>query len=875
MINAKYNPYILNTTISSFESPLALQYHVYNSLFLSLPFQSIEQTGTQLALFSQTVQRGLESGLTAVEIINGYFSEHFEKFSEEERNNLLFRFIQYVERQVVLFDSVEDALFEQLHPIEGPGSVHHLFTRLNTAKSREQLLEKLSSFSLRAVLTAHPTQFYPGKVLGIISDLGREIQNNRLDQIRLLLMQLGRTAFVNRQRPTPYDEAASLGWYLENIFYHSLPDIFFPLLKALDQDVTEFSNPRLLALGFWPGGDRDGNPFVTSEITSLVALRLREAVLRGYYRDLRLVRRRLTFRGAEEIMQQVERRVYHTLYVPTETDRYSTCQELLDNLREARRILINEHQGLFLEELDKFILKVRMFGFFFASLDIRQDSSRLREVWEQIFEHWGGEYADLLQKPEEQIISTLLAASRHIDENDYSDPFVKETIRSFSVIRQIQSENGEAGCHRYIISNCQSAFDVIGVLMLARLTLASGRQIPDPINPTLDIVPLFETIDDLAEAGEIMATLYSNEHYSRHLASRGMVQHIMLGFSDGTKDGGYFRANWSIYRAKEMLTAVSRQYAVEVQFFDGRGGPPGRGGGNNAAYYAAQGTTIANHGIQVTIQGQTVSSTYGTRPAAQYNLERLLTAALENDLFNTAQADLSESDRLLLDELAQLAYSSYLELKNHPAFVPYLERATPLMWYGQSNIGSRPTKRPGAEGTATSAGLSGLRAIPFVGAWAQMKQNVPGYYGLGFALKKLETEGRLHELQRLYRDSLFFRTLLENSMQSLSKSNFQVTLHLEKHPEFGEFWRILREEFNRTVSMLLLLSGQKELLPDNPTSRLSIAMRESIILPTIVIQQYALQVLESESLPEEQAEALRRMVLRAMFGIINAARNAA
>jgi phosphoenolpyruvate carboxylase len=892
---------------ANFDSPVTLLYHVYNSLFLSLPFSGIEQTGTHLALFATACDEGFRAGRTAAEIIEEFWNEYFERAPSDERLDLLFRFIRYVERQVVLFDAVEDGLFEQLHDLDGPGSLQHLLSRLDHPRQRQALLDKIRRFSLRVVLTAHPTQFYPGKVLGIISDLGREIAGNHLENIRLLLMQLGKTAFVNRQRPTPYDEAMSLGWYLENVFYHALPDILFRLLRALGEDVTTFENPRLLSLGFWPGGDRDGNPHVTAETTRLVAARLREGVLRAYYRDLRAVRRRLTFRGTEEQIALAERRVYNTLYKPDDAERYTSGDQLIADLTEARRILLADHDGLFLDELDRFILKVRLYGFHFASLDLRQDSRRHTEVWQHILRNWNEKFPwyngeELAATDEDTKINRLLTTNYKLDANDYADPFVKETILSFAAIPEIQRENGEAGCHRYVISNCQSALNVAEVLALARLsnfglriadfgftkrpassvTPAGSNESnpqseirnPESEGPRLDIVPLFETIDDLAHCPAIMERLYTNEHYARHLASRGNVQTIMLGFSDGTKDGGYLRANWSIYRAKEALTAVSRAHGVTVIFFDGRGGPPGRGGGNNAAYYAAHGPTIADNAIQVTIQGQTVSSTYGTVLAARYNLERLLTAGLENalpDRQSRHERDLSDEDRQLFEQLAEAAYHAYLELKNHADFVPYLERVTPLKWYGETNIASRPTKRGG--GTALK--FEDLRAIPFVGAWAQMKQNVPGFYGLGAALEALGAAGRADDLRRLYASSLFFRTLLDNSMQSLLKSNFDVTRHLAGHADFADFWKMLHDEYARTVDALKQLTGQQRLLSDNPNSSVSIAVRERLVLPLLAIQQYALQRLEAGQVSDTESESLRHMVLRAMFGIINAARNAA
>ena len=295
----------------------------------------------------------------------------------------------------------------------------------------------------------------------------------------------------------------------------------------------------------------------------------------------------------------------------------------------------------------------------------------------------------------------------------------------------------------------------------------------------------------------------------------------------------------------------------------------GRGGGNNASYYAAQGSGIENESIQVTIQGQTVSSTYGTIESATFNMERLLTSGLEPDIFPNETREINEEEHAVLNKVSEASYQAYLDLKNHPEFVPYLEQKTPLRWYGDTNIASRPTKRPGS-----GLVFEDLRAIPFVGAWAQMKQNIPGYFGIGTAISKLNKSGK-EEIRQLYHHSMFFRTLLENSMQSLAKSNFQVTQYLAKDPRFGPFWEKLQSEFTLSCQVIEELTGKKGLLSANPISRESIALRERIVLPLIAIQQYALQKISSNSLSASEQELYRNLVLRSMFGIINAARNAA
>jgi phosphoenolpyruvate carboxylase len=401
---------------------------------------------------------------------------------------------------------------------------------------------------------------------------------------------------------------------------------------------------------------------------------------------------------------------------------------------------------------------------------------------------------------------------------------------------------------------------------LTRLLIGKERGL------ALDIVPLFETIDDLANAADIMRSLYQIGAYRDHVRQRGNKQTIMLGFSDGTKDGGYLRANWSIFRAKETLTAVSREFGITAIFFDGRGGPPARGGGNTHDFYASLGSTIEADQVQITIQGQTISSNFGKIASCKYNLEQLLSAGLEGSVFEREDNQLSNDDKELLDELAEEGYKAYLDLKLHPKFVPYLEKVTPLSFFGDTNIGSRPVKRSASEGLK----FEDLRAIPFVGSWAMMKQNIPGFYGVGSALSTFIKKGEGEKFKQLYQNSLFFRTLLGNSMMSLTKSYYPATAYLGQDPEFGEFWKKMYAEFELSRKRVLEISGTSELMETSPNIRTSVRLRERIVLPLIAIQQYALihlRNMKEEDRPNEMK--YRKLIIRCMFGIINAARNSA
>ena len=854
--------------VTNYNQAVSTRYHIYNSLFLNLPYTGIYRTGTLLPLLQQACETGFNQGKDPRSIIKKFFSDFVPSATREELFDLLFNFIQYTERQVVLFDSIEDAAFAQVNDLYGKGTVTELLLRANSEGVMDELKKKLDDFSIRIVLTAHPTQFYPGNVLAIINDLEEAIGEGNLEHINLLLRQLGKTAFINREKPTPFGEALSLSWFLEYVFYEVIPKIILKLIKGLQMDPEDWKNFDLIKVGFWPGGDRDGNPFVTHETTLQVSQRLQQTLMRCYHRDIRFLKRRLTFQNVDNVIAEVERKIYPMAFGLGEGG-YSGAEELLGDLLKARKAIIDDHRGLFLDLLDEVILKVRIFGFYFASMDIRQDSRKHAYAWEAILKKLKSKdkkLKDYQNLSEEKKVSTLLNLKFKPKQIKFDDPFITELIESITVIGDIQKNNGVEGCHRYVISNCQSALDVIRVYQLAKLILAKGDDLH------LDIVPLFETIEDLTNAPEVMDELYNVQGYREHLKRRGNKQTIMLGFSDGTKDGGYLRANWSIFRAKENLTLLSREHGLTAVFFDGRGGPPARGGGNTHDFYASLGDTIEDNEVQVTVQGQTISSNFGKPVSCLFNLEQLLSAGIENDVFRNKKPALSDKDKNLLEVLAKAGHRAYLDLKQHPKFVPYLEKITPLSFFGDINIGSRPVKRN--QGDALK--FEDLRAIPFVGSWAQMKQNIPGFYGVGSALKELKKDGKMPDIKKLYSQSLFFRTLLANSMMSLTKSYFPATAYLAKDKEFGAFWKKMFNEYKLSVEMILEVSGLKELMDNNPMNRDSVKLRERIVLPLITIQQFGIQQLRTMDPSEKQNMSVyRKLVLRCMFGIINAARNSA
>ena len=845
--------------LQQFNNNVSIKFQLYNSLFSSLPFHRIEKTGILLSMLLSNCDEGFKKKMSPTAIIEDFFKKHTTYKQEQEKLDMLFRIIQYVERQVVLFDALEDAAFTDVRDISGAGSLRQLELEVNQQHKEKELEKKLKEFSVLLVLTAHPTQFYPGPVLGIINDLSKALSENDAGKINIYLQQLGKTPFLQKQRPTPYDEAISLIWYLENVFYPAAGRIAAFLKNQFAYALPQHKS--VINMGFWPGGDRDGNPFVTADITLKVANALRGSIIKCYYLEVRRIKRRLTFKGVDVILNELEKQLYDNIFIPGyQTD--ISKEYILTELEKIKTILVYQHNSLFLHLINNLINKVNVFGLHFASLDVRQESTVHHTVLEAIH---GEKYSKLNT---EERISFLTNVPETTLEATYSDSLVQDTIVNLKGILQIQKTNGESGCNRYIISQCNSVLNVLEVYGLFQSCGWKKEEM------TIDIVPLFETIDDLQHAESIMQILYCNKAYRQHLRNRNGRQVIMLGFSDGTKDGGYLMANYSIYKAKEALTKISKQHDIDVAFFDGRGGPPARGGGKTHQFYASMGKNISSKEIQLTIQGQTVSSNFGTIDSAQYNIEQLIHAGLSNDLFTNKSITMHHDEEALLLQLAKDSFDAYIKLKNHADFMDYLSHISPVKFYSETNIASRPSKR----NSGSKLSLKDLRAIPYVGAWAQLKQNVTGYYGVGSALAALEKAGKFSSAKDLYNNSLFFKTLMDNCEMAMKKCYFPLTEYLSTDKKYGDIWNIIYNEYELTKKYILQLSGRTELMGNYPVDSMSISMREKIVLPLLTIQQYALnkiREIDEELVNAPSKESYEKLVIRSSFGIINAGRNSA
>ena len=839
-----------------FQKLVLTRFNIYNGLFIDLPYEREKNVGVQLPILTKAVEQGLEKDLSPQEILARYFRESNGLNNEEDQIDFMFRVIQYVERQVVLYDSVEDAAFSDLSALKNTLGITDYIELAKKKKKDKEITEFLRNFSARLVFTAHPTQFYPPAILDIIAELRILVKENKLDQIDDMLKQLGLTSLLNREKPTPLDEARNIIYYLRHVYYDAIGSLFSELKQEMGEE--SFDNTDIVRMGFWPGGDRDGNPFVTAAVTATIADELRMTLLKCYYQDIKALQKKLTFKKVDSLLEKLRSRIYTSMFDARAAISY---EEIIEPLTSARELLTSDFHSINLADLDAFMDKVRIFRTHFATLDIRQNHQEHEAAIQFLLKKEGLIKNDLSELSEEALIDILLHKRIPVKDLQIDEPLIADTLKNIAQLADIQARNGEEGCNRYIISNSEDIYAVLFVYAMIRWSRPEGAQI------SFDIIPLFESMAGMKNSRAIMEKLFSLPEYMAQVKSRNATQTMMMGFSDGTKDGGYLKANWSIYKTKENLTDVCRKYNVKPIFFDGRGGPPARGGGKTHRFYAAQSDLIANHEIQLTIQGQTITSTYGSKEQFSYNCLQMLGAGLSNAIYGE-ENKIAESHRKVIERLSESSFKKYNALKEHPMFIPYLEKKSTLKYYTKANIGSRPGKRGGDKKLT----LSDLRAISFVGSWSQLKQNVPGYFGIGTALQEIIDEGGLADLKSLYKEVAIFRALVHNSMMSLTKTNFKLTSYMAEDQEYGAFWNILRSEYELTKKLLLQVADYEILMQEESLSRMSIEIRERIVLPLLVIQQYALQCINERTAKQEQYE---KLVTRSLYGNINASRNSA
>jgi phosphoenolpyruvate carboxylase len=773
------------------------------------------------------------------------------------------------------------------------------------------------------VITAHPTETRRRTVFDTqhrITELMRcrlhghsktEDGRDIIRELRRHVLTLWQTALIRLSRLKIQDEIETGLRYYQAALFEVIPQVNAEVRSALqarwpDAHLLEQS---MLRPGSWIGGDRDGNPNVTADVVRLATGRASYTALEHYFgeitaleqelsmsarlvkvsdelealadrcheltradepyrRALRVIHGRLTATAAEILDSQPE----HELDLGLE--RYLTPAELLADLDIVDRSLRSNGSAVLADDrLYRLREAVHVFGFHLSGLDLRQNSDVHEDVVAELLA-WAGVHPDYRSLPEPERIDFLaaeLATRRPLIKDDAKlSELARKELDIVAAAARAVHVFGPQAIPNYIISMCQSVSDMLEAAILLKevgLLDASGDHPYAPVG----IVPLFETIDDLQRGSSILEAALDLPLYRAVVGARGDSQEVMLGYSDSNKDGGYLAANWALYRAELDLVESARKTGIRLRLFHGRGGTVGRGGGPSYDAILAQPPGAVNGSLRITEQGEVIAAKYAEPRIAHRNLETLLAATLEATLLDVeGLGDAAGPAYEVLDELAARAQRSYAELVHEtPGFVEYFKASTPVGEIGALNIGSRPTSRK-----ATTS-ISDLRAIPWVLAWSQSRVMLPGWYGTGSAFEAWidEGDGRLEVLQDLYHRWPFFCTVLSNMAQVLSKSDMGLAARYSELVEDRElrqrvFDKIV-DEHERTIRMHRLITGQDDLLADNPSLARSVFNRFPYLEPLNHLQVELLRRYRSG----DDHELVQRGILLTMSGLATALRN--
>jgi phosphoenolpyruvate carboxylase len=787
--------------------------------------------------------------------------------------------------------------------------------------------DALTGALVSPVITAHPTETRRRTVFDTqhrITELmrlrmhghsrtedGRDI--NR--ELRRHILTLWQTALIRLSRLKIQDEIETGLRYYQAAFFEVIPQVNAEVRSALQArwpDAHILEEP-MLRPGSWIGGDRDGNPNVTADVVRLATGRASYTALEHYFaeitaleqelsmsarlvkvsdelealagkcdelaradepyrRALRVIHGRLTATAAEILDSQPE----HELDLGLE--RYLAPAELVADLDIVDRSLRSNGSGVLADDrLTRLREAVHVFGFHLSGLDVRQNSDVHEEVVAELLE-WAGVHPDYRSLPEPdrvELLAAVLATRRPLIRNDAElSELARKELDIVTAAARAVHVFGPQAIPNYIISMCQSVSDMLEAAILLKevgLLDASGDEPYAPVG----IVPLFETIDDLQRGSSILEAALDLPLYRAVVGARGDSQEVMLGYSDSNKDGGYLAANWALYRAELDLVESARKTGIRLRLFHGRGGTVGRGGGPSYDAILAQPPGAVNGSLRITEQGEVIAAKYAEPRIAHRNLETLLAATLEATLLDVeGLGDAAGPAYEVLDELAARAQRAYAELVHEtPGFVEYFKASTPVSEIGALNIGSRPTSRK------PTTSIADLRAIPWVLAWSQSRVMLPGWYGTGTAFEAYVAEGghdgvsRLKVLQDLYRRWPFFRAVLSNMAQVLSKSDMGLAARYSelvedealRHRVFGK----IVDEHDRTIRMHKLITGQDDLLADNPALARSVFNRFPYLEPLNHLQVELLRRYRSG----DDDDLVQRGILLTMSGLATALRN--
>ena len=783
---------------------------------------------------------------------------------------------------------------EEAYKAQTPG---HKFTH-------EQLEEWIGELSVRPVFTAHPTEAARRSILNKLGEVAKLLdedsnprQNERLAETVDLLWQ---TDELRLDRPEPLDEAMNALYYLDDLAKNTVPEVlndFARELKRLDIDLPV--NARPLTFGTWIGGDRDGNPNITAQVTEdAVVLQVAHAIrttisAMDQLRQVLSVSTRivgatpeLSASVAEDLknIPEFEQRflrlnqqepyrlkataIAHRLaftrnrhaaggpHVPGRD--YANSEELIADLSLMRDSLF-EHRGELIATglLERTIRSISAFGLTHATLDIREHSDAHHKLLQQVMPSG---YLELSHSDRFPILVKALAATTAI-KTDSLDAGAQKTFDTFKAIDDLIARFGSEVIETYIVSMTKGADDLIAAAVIGK---AAGLVDLDKKVAKIGFAPLLETVAELRAAGEILETLLSDPTYRALVALRGDIQEVMLGYSDSNKDAGIATSQWEIHRAQRALRDVAMKYGVTLRLFHGRGGSVGRGGGPTYDALVALPWGSVDGQIKMTEQGEVISDKYSLPALARENVELTLAASLEATILNRgprqSPTDLAQWNECM-NLISDSSFACYRALIDHPDLPAYFYASTPVEQLGNLFLGSRPSRRPDAAG-----GLDSLRAIPWVFGWTQSRQIVPGWYGVGSGLKAAREAGQTDVLKKMLVDWHFFHTFISNVEMTLAKTDLVTAKRYVETlvpKELHHFLGTITEEFELTVKEILTLTGKTTLLGDQPILARTLQIRDAYLSPLHLLQVNLLHRVRTNG---DSSDA---MLIRALLLTIN------
>ncbi|MGA8182032.1 MAG: phosphoenolpyruvate carboxylase [Terriglobia bacterium] len=782
--------------------------------------------------------------------------------------------------------------------VGAPMSLRRTFSRL--AKQDVPVAEfarVLRSMRIEPVLTAHPTEAKRRSVFNHVMRIGRSLEalggspEHSIEKSVDPWIEALWLTEETRERPmTPELEVENSLVFLERTIY-DLAGIFW---ERFVQEMGRFA-PGLagerscIRFGSWVGTDRDGNPNVTAETSLNAADRLRRSVLDYYLHRLDEFLSVISFpcsRSALErkIRENIERdmrrfpatRAFESVDQPHEFYRrkirimrwrlertqerargaYADAEEFERDVELIERLLM-DHPSPRVAHLEpgRLHTAVQVFGFHSVSLDFRQHSSHLRRAGDEILHA-----ARLPVEPDDARIESIHALLKKRPRRLKLSVAAQRTLEEFETLRKIQTRNGERASHRYILSMTSSAANIWDVVLLGWQAGLVKPQGDGGLQSSFDAIPLFETVDDLEAGPGIMEQLLKDRHYRRLLRSRGNFQEVMLGYSDSVKDGGYFAANWALFRAQKRLWEVAEKHEIRLGLFHGKGGTIGRGGGQSHRSVQAQPYAAPGGRMRITEQGEVISLKYANLEIAERNMEQLVTSVLDTHLLAPKHTP-HQSEAASWEEHAQEIASASREFYRNlvyetPGFIEFFRQATPIDLIESLRLGSRPSRR------SNTQDINQLRAIPWVFAWTQSRHFIPAWYGLGYGLEKFlggHLPDGLDLLRQMYRYWSFFAVIIDNAEASLAKTDLYIARRYDALCRPAglrkQISSRIEEEYKRTVRYVLDITESKQLLERQPVLEESIRLRNPYVDPLNFLQIRFLEKWRRE--PQPSPELLR------------------